>query len=91
MPFALYPAHVEAQLDPVLKEFVLLGDCLKEFDSKGNCVSDINGKDARKTEKELLDSPQDVSKQNKLLTLTTDMAARCALKPCFSDSPKEAE
>ena len=91
MPFALLPAHVEAQLDPILKEFDLLSDCLKKIDSEGSCVSDINGEDARKTEKGVLDSPQDISKQNKLLTLTTDMAARCALKSCFSDSLKEAK
>ena len=63
----LFSAHADANLDPILQKFDLLG----------NCVKDINGDKARSIENKVLEEPDDVPAQNALLKLTADMATRC--------------
>ena len=50
-------AHAEANLPPVLKDFRLLKDCVK----------DINGKDLREVELQILRHPSDAAAQQLLL------------------------
>ena len=59
-------AHVDAQLDPVLKTFDLLS----------NCVDDINGADVRELENNVLENPLDESVQAQLLATTDTMGER---------------
>ena len=60
-------AHAEAQLDPVLKGFKLLSDC----------IADINGKNVRDLENKFLKNPLESTARDDLLKITTTMEERC--------------